>query len=285
MEKRRLGRTGFRASIVTLGGCGVGRLAQAEADKAVEMALGHGVNMVDVAPTYGEAELRLAPWVQRHRERLFLAEKTLKRDREGAWAELHHSLERLGVESFDLYQMHALGNPEELDEALGEGGAIEAFEEARETGLTRHVGITGHEDMRVLRDALTRFDFDSVLLPVSLCTMAGPEPQNDFRPVLREAEERDVAVIAIKAVARGRWRGGRRYGTWYEPSDTKEDVAKGLRFTLSQEPVCTYSLPCDTRLWGLVLEAAEGFEAMDEEEQGEAIDYAKGAGFTPLFPE
>ena len=284
LKKRRLGRMSYEATVITLGGCGVGRISQEEADKAVELALRYGVNMIDVAPSYGEAELRLAPWVRKMRDSFFIAEKTTERSREGAWRELHESLGRLGVESFDLYQLHAVGNKGELDQALGEGGAIEAFEEARETGLVRYLGITGHENMEVLREALTRFEFDSVLLPVSLCSMAAPHPHNDFRPVLREAAERDVSVTAIKAVTRGRWPGERKYRTWYQPSDEPEDIELGVRYTLSQRPVATYALPCDVALWEMVLEAADGYTEMSEEEQIEAVKYAREENFSPLFP-
>ncbi|UCH57652.1 MAG: aldo/keto reductase [Candidatus Bathyarchaeota archaeon] len=282
--KRRLGRMGYDATIITLGGCGVGRISQEEADEAVELALSHGVNMIDTAPSYGEAELRLAPWVQKMRNAFFIAEKTRERTREGAWRELHGSLGRMGIEGFDLYQLHGIGTREELDQALGVGGAIEALEEARDTGLIRYLGVTGHEDMRILREALERFDFDSVLLTVSLCSMAGLQPQNDFRPVLKEAAERGVSVTAIKAISRGRWKGERRYGTWYHPSDDLRDIELGVRYTLSQEAVVTYSLPCDVRLWEMVLETAEKFTVMGEEEQIEAVNYAKKAGFSPLFP-
>lgn len=282
--KRKLGQMGYNASIITLGGCGVGRVDQAVADRHIELALEHGVNMIDVAPTYGDAELRLAPWAQKMRSSFFIAEKTRERSREGAEKELNESLARLGVDKFDLYQMHAIGNMDELETALGEGGAIEAFREAQETGLTDYIGITGHEDMRVLKEALTRHLFDSVLLPVSLCSMAKPHPQNDFKPVLEEAQDQGVSVTAIKAVARGRWTGERSHGTWYEPSATLGDIELGIRYTLSQENVATYSLPCDEGLWGMVLDAAERFEPMTDAEQREAVHYAKEQGFSPLFP-
>ena len=284
IKKRKLGQMGYKASIITLGGCGVGKVDQAVADRYIELALEHGVNMIDVAPTYGDAELRLAPWAQKMRGSFFIAEKTRERSREGAEKELNESLTRLGVEKFDLYQMHGIGNMEELETALGEGGAIEAFKEAQETGLTDYIGVTGHEDMRVLKEALTRQVFDSVLLPVSLCSMAKPHPQNDFRPVLEEARDQGISVTAIKAVARGRWPGERKLRTWYEPSVTLGDIELGIRYTLSQENVATYALPCDTGLWGMVLDAAERFEPMTDAEQREAVNYAKDQGFNPLFP-
>ena len=159
-----MGRIGWRASIVTLGGCGLGEISQKKADEAVKMALRYGVNTVDVAPSYGQAELRLAPWVKKYRNRLFVAEKTTERSKEGAWTELRRSLRRLSVSSFDLYQLHAVGDLQELKTALGKDGAIRAFKEAKETGLINHIGITGHKDMRVLKRAMERFDFDSILL-------------------------------------------------------------------------------------------------------------------------
>jgi len=139
--------------------------------------------------------------------------------------------------------------------------------------------------MQILREALIRYDFDSVLLPVTLCSVARPEPENDFRPALEEAADRGIAVIAIKAIARGRWHDEKRYKTWNEPSDTLQDIELGVRYTLSQEPVTTYSLPSDIRLWDMVLEAADRFIPMDRDEEEEAVKYAEESGFTPLFPQ
>ena len=280
-----MGRIGWRASIVTLGGCGLGELSQKKADEAVKIALRYGVNTVDVAPSYGQAELRLASCVKKYRKRLFVAEKTMERSKEGAWAELRRSLRRLEVNNFDLYQLHAVGGLQELKIALGKDGAIRAVKEAKETGLVNHIGITGHKDMRVLKRAIERFDFDSILLPVNLASMTNPTPENDFRPILKEAAERDMSVIAIKAIAKSRWKfGKKKYTTWYEPIDMEAQVLQALSFTLSQEPVATYSLPCDVRLWPLVLKAALRFRELDQNEQKKAIEHAREAGFKPLFP-
>jgi aryl-alcohol dehydrogenase-like predicted oxidoreductase len=285
LQQRRLGRIGWKASIITLGGCGLGELSQEKADEAVKIALRYGVNTVDVAPSYGRAELRLAPWMKKYRKRLFVAEKTMERSKERAWAELRRSLKRLEVNSFDLYQLHAVGDTRELETVLGKYGAIRAVEEAKETGLVNHIGITGHKDMRVLKKAIKKFDFDSVLLPVNLASMSNLKPENDFRPILREAAERGMSVIAIKAIAKGRWKPGKKkYRTWYEPIDTESRVLQAVCFTLSQQPVATYSLPCDTRLWSLVLNAALKFKELDQNEQKKAIEYAREAGFRPLFP-
>jgi predicted aldo/keto reductase-like oxidoreductase len=260
-------------------------LSQKKADEAVKIALQYGVNTVDVAPSYGQAELRLASWVKKYRKRLFVAEKTMERSKEGAWAELRRSLRRLEINSFDLYQLHAVGDLQELKTALGKHGAIRAVKEAKETGLVNHIGITGHEDMRVLKRAIERFDFDSILLPVNLASMTNPTPENDFRPILKEAAQRDMSVIAIKAIAKSRWKPGKKkYTTWYEPIDTERQVLQAVSFTLSQEPVTTYSLPCDIRLWPLVLKAALRFRELDQNEQKKAIEHAREAGFKPLFP-
>ena len=271
--------------MISLGGCGVGRITQEEADKVIKSAFSHGVNMIDIAPTYGDSELRLAPWMKTHRNKVFLAEKTTQRTKQGAENELHRSLTRLGVKNFDLYQLHGIGTMDELEQVFGPGGAMEAFKEAQETGLVKYLGITGHQDMRVHMEAIKRYDFDLVLLPVSLCSAASFHPMNDYRPVLRYAEEHDMGVTAIKAVCRGRWKGERRYSTWYEPSDTPEDIKLGVHFTLSQTPVADNPTPCDHRLWEMVFEAGESFKPMTMEEQQEAIEYAKKQGFSPLFPE
>ena len=285
MENQRLGKTGHIVTVITLGGCGLGHLAQDEADKAVEIALKYGLNIVDVAPSYGEAEARLKPWVQKFRNRFFIAEKTLKRNKKEAWEELNHSLERLGVKNFDLYQLHAVDNLEELNLIFSKEGAIEAFKEARETGLIKYIGITGHSDVRVHMKALEMFDFDTILLPVNLAIMTSPSPENDFRPALRMALDNDIGVIVIKALAKGRWKEQRRYGTWYEPLDIQREIDMAVWFALSQEGVTTCTLPCDVNLWPMVLDAAERFRKLSQEEQKELVEYARKRGFKPLFPE
>lgn len=164
MEQRRLGRTGQMSSVVAFGCAGIGKVDQDTADTAIQTALDYGVNHVDVAPTYGEAELRLKPWMPRIRERVFLGCKTKERTRDGAKAELHRSLERLGTDRPDLYQLHAVGKLHELDEVTTRGGALEALIEAREEGLVRWLGITGHshDAPRIHLETLDRLDFDTL---------------------------------------------------------------------------------------------------------------------------
>ena len=290
METRIFGRTGASVSFVALGGCGPGYVDQQEADKAVRLAMDNGVNMIDVAPTYAQAEIRLNPWIEKYRSKFFLAEKTLKRNRRGAQRQLHRSLERLGANYFDLYQFHAVASMDELNQILGENGAMEAFKEAKETGLIKHIGITGHEDVSVLQRALeVSEDIDTILLPVYVGAMANPNPVNDFRPVLKLAQEKNIGVTAIKAISRGRWKNGisrseNKYTTWYQPIDSQDLVDQAVWFTLSQEGVTTYSLPCDVRLWPLIFDAIKRYRKLNNEEQEKVITMARELEMQPLFP-
>ncbi len=286
METRTFGRIGVKVSIIALGGCGPGYEDQEEADRAVKLAMDHGINMIDVAPTYGNAEIRLKPWLEKYRNKFFLAVKTLKRNKSGAQRHLTRSLKRLGTKNFDLYQFHSVSTMEELNQILGEGGAMETFKEAKETGLIKHIGITGHADMRVLQKAFELSDdFDTVLLPVYAAALTKPSPVNDFRPLLKMAQDRNIGVTAIKAISKGRWVGDKTYNTWYEPLDDQEMVDQAVWFTLSQEGVTTYSLPCDVRLWPLILDAVKRYRKLDIEEQKSVINLAAQSNLKPLFSE
>ncbi len=173
---------------------------------------------------------------------------------------------------------------DELKQIISEDGAMEAFKEAKDTGLVKNIGITGHEDIRILIKAIELFDFDTVLAPINVASMVNPQPLNDFRPLLNIARDRDIGVIAIKTILRRRWIGERRYGTWYEPLDNQKEIQMALSYTLSQEGVTTYSLPCDVRLWTLVLDAAERHRKLNEQEKEDIIRYALEHEFKPLFP-
>jgi len=286
METRTFGKIGTKVSIIAMGGCGIGYVDQEEADKAIKKAMDSGINIIDVAPTYGNAEIRLKPWIEKYRDHFFLAEKTLKRTKNGAWRQLNRSLKKLGTSYFDLYQFHAVSSVEELHQILGKNGAMEAFKEAKETGLIKHIGITVHNDIRVIQNALELSnDFDTVLLPVYVAALVNPNPVNDFRGVLKIAQERNIGVTAIKAISKSRWIDEPNYTTWYKPLDKQEDIDKAVWFTLSQQAVTTYSLPCDVRLWSLVLNAAKRFRRLDDKEKEEIISIAKEKQFKPLFPE
>lgn len=265
MERRRLGRTGHMSTVVTFGAAGIGRVDQETADRAVETALAHGVNHVDVAPRYGEAELRLRPWMARIRSRIFLGCKTGQRTREEARAELSRSLERLGTGRLDLYQLHAVGKLHELDQCTAPGGALEALVEAREAGLVRWLGITGHthDAPRTHLEALRRFDFDTVMFPLNFVLWADPRYREDAQALLEECRRRDVGVHIIKTVARDPWGDRpRTHTTWYEPFTDQAIIDEAVAFVLSR-PVTTLCSVGDVTVLPRVLEAAERFQALE----------------------
>lgn len=259
MERRRLGRTGHMSTVVTFGAAGIGRVDQETADRAVETALAHGVNHVDVAPRYGEAELRLRPWMARIRSRIFLGCKTGQRTREEASAELSRSLERLGTDRLDLYQLHAVGKLHELDQCTAPGGALEALVEAREAGRVRWLGITGHthDAPRTHLEALRRFDFDTVMFPLNFVLWADPRYREDAQALLEECRRRDVGVHIIKTVARDPWGDRpRTHTTWYEPFTDQAIIDQAVAFVLSR-PVTTLCSVGDVSVLPKVLDAAE----------------------------
>ena len=271
MEKRRLGKTGHMSSILTLGGAALGTVTQAEADAAITMAMEHGINHIDVAPSYGEAELRIGPWMPQHRNDFFLGCKTTERDKAGAWESIKRSMDRLQVSNFDLFQFHGVDDLDTLDTILNPGGALEAVLEAKQQGLIKFIGITGHRP-NVYVEALKRFDFDTVLFPLSRVHAAHFDKDNDFRPLLDLAKQKDVGLITIKAISKRVWPSiDRSYRTWYEPFDSQEDIERSLGYTLSQGAT-TCPMPSDVQLWPMVIEAAERFTQMTEEEQAVVVD-------------
>jgi aryl-alcohol dehydrogenase-like predicted oxidoreductase len=282
MEKRLLGRTGHKSTILAFGGAVfIGKPRQREVDALIEHALDRGVNHIDVAPTYGEAERGLGRWVKEHRGNLFLACKTMKRTWKDAAVELRTSLDRLQADHFDLYQLHQVDKPDKLEATLGPDGAIQAILEAKEDGLVKFIGITGHRPI-IIAEALKRFDFDTILLPVNCVLRAHLEPENDYAPVLALAKKRNVGVIAMKTIAKGPWPEGRKpFNTWYQPFETQEDVDEALWFALSQN-VATATTAGDPQLATMMIDAAERFRPMNEEEQLALV--SRATSYKPLFP-
>jgi predicted aldo/keto reductase-like oxidoreductase len=283
MEKRRFGRTGHMSTIIIFGAFAVGPISQREADAVVELILEHGVNHIDVAPSYHDAELRLGPWLEKYRDRFFLGCKTQLRDKVEARRELYRSLERLRVDSFDLLQLHAVTTMEELDECFAPGGSLEAIVEARDQGLTRYIGITSHglQAPAVQLAALDRFDFDSLLFTLNFKMWADETYRRDATALLQKAAERDIGTMVIKTWARGPWGDrDRRYHTWYEPFEDARMVEQALRFTLSQ-PVSGAISAGDARLLPMILDAAERFQPMDQVEQAQLL--ATATEYEPLF--
>lgn len=281
MENRRLGKTGHMSSILTFGSAAFWRVSQEEADSAIELAIEHGINHFDVAPTYGQAEIRLGPWMAKHHKEVFLACKTTERSKVRAWESLKRSLETLRVDYFDLYQFHGVNDLETLNVILGPGGAMEAFLEAREQGLVRHIGITGHRPF-VQVEALNRFDFDTVLFPLNRVLAAHRNDYNDFSILVDYAKQKDVGMIAIKAVTKQAWQSEmREYKTFYEPFDEQEDIDKSLWYVLSQG-VTTAAMPADFSLWPKVIDAANRLRNIDDKEQREVV--AEVRKYQPIFP-
>ena len=282
MEKRRLGRTGHHSTVVTFGTAGIGRVSQAAADKAVERILAHGVNHIDIAPSYGEAMERLAPWMRKIREGMFLGAKTRERTRAAAQRNIEDCMRRLGVESFDLFQLHSVGTMADLDAVTASGGALEALVELRERGLTKWVGITGHgaEVPRVQLEALRRFDFDTIMFPLNATLFQNPEYRDSATELLATAAEKDVGIHTIKMLARGGWGGrNREHATWYDPHRRQEDIDKALWWLLSQ-PMHTAPSVGDVALLPRALDAAERFRPLSAAEQDGVV-----RGQRPPLPE
>ncbi|MBN1857470.1 MAG: aldo/keto reductase, partial [Dehalococcoidia bacterium] len=268
---RRLGKTGHMSTILTLGGAAFWEVTEAEADAAINLAIEHGINHIDVAPQYGDAELHIGRWMPRYRKDFFLGCKTMARDKAGAWESIRRSLSRLQVSDFDLFQLHAVDDVETLDTILGPDGALESVLEARQQGLLKYIGITGHKP-GVYVEALKRFDYDTVLFPLSRVHAAHFNDNNDFRPLVEMAQRNDVGMIAIKAISKRLWPSKERpYRTWYEPFDIQADIDRSLAYTLTQG-VTTCPMAGDTRLWPLLIEAAERFKPLTRTEQTAALD-------------
>ena len=283
MEQRRFGRTEHLSTLAIFGAAAFYEVEQDVADAAMEQVIAARVNHIDVAPGYGQAEERLGPWLARERESFFLGCKTQERRRDGAAADLKRSLERLQVEAFDLYQLHAVTTMEELDQVTAPGGALEVAIEVREAGLTRFIGITGHgvDAPAVFLEALERFDFDTVLFPLNFIQFANPVYRSNAEQLLRVCRERDVGVMIIKAIAKGPWGDKpKAYNTWYEPFDDAEHIQQGVDFALSQDVtgLCTVA---DVTLLPLFLEACEAFTSLTDDQQAALV--ATAADYEPLF--
>jgi aryl-alcohol dehydrogenase-like predicted oxidoreductase len=282
METRRLGKTGHMSSILIFGSFALYSVDQKEADAALETALEKGVNHIDVSPIYGEAEIRIGSWIGRNGNKFFLACKTHERSKAGARESLQRSLETLKVDHFDLFQFHGVDDMNTLDTILGPDGALEAVLDARDQGLLSYIGITGHRPA-TQKEALARFDFDTVLFPLNRIHAAHLRDWNNYLPLLETARQNDVGVMAIKSVAKGTWdesaETARRYNTWYEPFDEASEIQKSLWYTLSQD-ITSAVMPGDLKLWPMVIDAAERFKPLTEKEQNKII--AQAAQYQPL---
>jgi hypothetical protein len=265
METRRLGRLGHRSSVIIYGAAALADVSQDVADRSIQQALDGGINHYDVAAGYGDAELRLGPWMPQIRDRIFLATKTGKRDRDAAWSQINASLERLQTDHVDLLQLHAVGDLGELDRATRAGGALEAALRAQDEGLVGAVGITGHGPLAAAThlEALRRHPFATVLTPLNAALGSDPSFRDTFAALVAEVRRQDAALMTIKTAARRNWPGveagaevgSQPYATWYEPLDEPERVRAAVSWVLAHDEVTGLASPGDTRLLGMVLDA------------------------------
>jgi aryl-alcohol dehydrogenase-like predicted oxidoreductase len=272
IARQPFGSTGHESTRTIFGAAALASVSQAEADAALDVLLEHGVNHIDTAASYGDSELRLAPWLESHRDRFFLATKTGQRDYAGAREEIRRSLDRLGVDQVDLVQLHNLVDVIDWEFALREDGALQAAVEARNEGLVRFIGVTGHglTVARMHRRSLDRFAFDSVLLPYNYVQLRDPVYAADFEALLATCAQRGVAVQTIKSISLAPWNGREQTtSTWYEPLQDQHDIDLAVHWVLGR-PEVFLNTASDVALLPKVLDAAGRFterppdEAMDE---------------------
>jgi aryl-alcohol dehydrogenase-like predicted oxidoreductase len=283
IDKQPFGRTGHQSTRTIFGAAALGGVTQDEADRTLELLLGYGVNHFDTAASYGESELRMGPWMSRYRNQVFLATKTGQRTYREARDEFHRSLERLRVDKVDLLQLHNLVDPQEWETAMGPGGALEAAVEARDQGLLRYIGVTGHgvTIAAMHKRSLERFDFDSVLLPYSYVLMQNQQYAADFEALMTLCQARNVAVQTIKAIVRAPW-GEREHTrtTWYEPLEDQADLDRAVHWVLGRPGVFLNTVG-DIHVLPKVLDAASRFEARPSDAQMREVMEAQE--MAPLF--
>ena len=283
IQTREFGRSGHQSSVTLFGAAALKNVSQAAADRTLEVLQQYGVNHIDTAPRYGDAELRIAPWMRKHRKDFFLATKTGERTYAGAREEFARSLERLEVDHVDLIQLHALRNPDEWDIVMGEGGALEYLIEARDAGLAKAIGVTGHgwTIAAMHKRSLGRFDFDSVLMPWNFTMAQNELYTRTFEEVVATCKQRNVAVQSIKSIARGPWATVEpNRNTWYQPLEDQVDIDRAVHWVLGRGDVFLNTVG-DLDLLPKVLDAADRFEAPATDAAMQ--DMAQSQRMTPLF--
>jgi aryl-alcohol dehydrogenase-like predicted oxidoreductase len=268
--------------VLIYGAAALGEVDQPTADASIQLALDSGINHFDVAASYGDAELRLGPWMPTIRDRIFLATKTGLRDREAAWAQINRSLERLQTDHLDLIQVHAVGDLEELDLVTRPSGSLEAVVRAREESLAGAIGITGHGHQAPAThlEALARFPFDTVLSPLNWVLGQDPSYLADYQALVAEVQAQDAGLMIIKTVSRRNWPDPVEHGysTWYEPFDDQQRISAAVAWVLSHPEVTGIATPGDVQLLPLVIEAerrlADTGRAEAESVLAHASDYS-----------
>ena len=283
IERIPFGNTGHQSTRTIFGAAAFMRCSQEVADQTLPLLLVHGINHIDVAASYGEAELRLGPWMEQHRDSFFLATKTGERTYQAARDQIRRSLERLRVDHVDLIQLHNLTDPAEWQTAMSPGGALDAVIEAKEQGLARFIGVTGHGVIapEMHRRSLERYAFDSVLLPYNYVMMQNPDYARDFEALTALCHERNVAVQTIKGITLGPW-GEKEHTTttWYEPLREQADIDLAVGYVLGR-PGVFLNTASDVTLLPKVLDAAERFTGRPSDAAMQAL--AARQSMTPLF--
>jgi aryl-alcohol dehydrogenase-like predicted oxidoreductase len=283
IEKLMFGRTGHLSTRLLFGAAAFGNVTQAEADQTMELLLETGINHIDTAASYGQAEERLGPWTAKYRDRFFLATKTGKRTYAEAKTEIHRSLELMHTDHLDALQLHAVIGDEEFETAMGPGGALEAAVEARSQGLVRFIGITSHSLHApvIHRMALERFDFDSVLLPCNYMLMQNPQYKADFDILIAICQSKNVAVQMIKTAQRRPYAEGERsHATWYKPFETQPELDLATHWALAR-PDVFINTAGDIHILPMVLDAAKRFAGKPSDAQMDAMLLAQEAA--PLW--
>ncbi|HYF73148.1 MAG TPA: aldo/keto reductase [Nocardioides sp.] len=286
METRRLGRLDHQSSVLIYGAAALSDVTQDVADRSIQQALDGGINHLDVAASYGDAELRLGPWMPRIRDQVFLATKTGEREREAAWRQINESLERLQTDRVDLLQLHAVGDLADLDRATGPGGALEAALQAQDEGMVGAVGITGHGDQAPAThlEALRRHPFATVLTPLNPVLWRDPSYRADYEALVAEVRRQDAGLMTIKTVSRRNWVEGsdHRYTTWYEPYDDQARITAAVSWVLAHEEVTGIPTAGDVGLLGMLLEAERSRISPDEAEAQLAVDGEYSSPFVSM---
>lgn len=283
ISKAPFGRMGHMSTRTLFGAAALWTVTQEVADRTLDVLLQYGVNHIDTAASYGDAELRIGPWMRQHRDAFFLATKTQERTKAKAWDEIRRSLDRLQTDHVDLLQIHFLIDEAEWQVAMGPDGALEAVLEAQAQGLTRFVGVTGHELVAPAMHlrSLARHDFDSVLLPYNYLLHRNEAYRRAFDTVRQVCRERNVAVQIIKSLAAGPWDDKpKTHTTWYEPLADQESIDRAVWFVLGQEDVFLNTVG-DVELLPKVLDAASRFERCPSDE--EMQEMVQRRAMTPLF--
>ncbi len=269
IEKIPFGKTGHNSSRAIFGSVSLGGISQSEADRVLDLLWEFGINHIDTAPKYGEAELRLGPWMKKYRDQFFLATKTNERTYQDAKDQFQRSLDRLQVDRVDLLQFHNLTDVVEREIIMGPGGALDFLIEAKEKGLTKYIGISGHgiDTPRFHRQTLERFAFDTVLLPCNYLLMQNPNYFSEFDQLISYCRERQIAVQTIKSIARGYW-GQKTWNrsTWYEPLTDEEAITRCVHWVLSIPGIFLNTVG-DVQELPKVLKAAASFEQRPSEEE------------------